>query len=118
MTYSCNDFSEDVCRCLIDSAVVEPEAFSDADIAVQADLAIAGIIGAAQAARAARFISTVLASSRARHEETLADALRLADAIANQCTLILAPARAPFAEFVAALPGGTEWSRHLVVQPR
>ncbi|CAG9207805.1 hypothetical protein ABLT15_29805 [Paraburkholderia tropica] len=117
MTYSSNDFSEDIGRCLIDTDVVEAEVFSDADIGAQADLAIAGIIGASHAARAARFISTVLASPCARDDKTLADALRLADAIARQGKLVLPPAGKAFTGFVKGLPGGREWSKHVVLQP-
>ncbi|RQM45159.1 hypothetical protein EHZ19_24615 [Paraburkholderia bannensis] len=117
MTYSSNDFSEDIGRCLIDTDVVEAEVFSDADIGAQADLAIAGIIGASHAARAARFISTVLASPCARDDKTLADALRLADAIASRGRLVLPPTGKAFSSFVRGLPGGQEWSQHLVLQP-
>lgn len=117
MTYSSNDFSEDIGRCLIDSDVVEAAVFSDADIGAQADLAIAGIIGASHAARAARFISTVLASPCARNDKTLANALRLADAIARQGKLVLPPTGKAFTDFVKGLPGGREWSKHVVLQP-
>ncbi|WP_321871187.1 hypothetical protein [Paraburkholderia tropica] len=117
MSYSSNDFSEDIGRCLIDTDVVEAAVFSGADIGAQADLAIAGIIGASHAARAARFISSVLASPCAREDKTLADALRLADAIASQCRLVLPPTGKAFSSFVRGLPGGREWSQHLVLQP-
>ncbi|WP_430231644.1 hypothetical protein [Paraburkholderia tropica] len=117
MTYSSNDFSDDIGRCLIDTDVVEEAVFSDADIGAQADLAIAGIIGASHAARAARFISEVLASPSARDDKTLANALRLADAIASQCRLVLPSTCKAFTDFVRGLPDGREWSKHVVLQP-
>ncbi|WP_321817908.1 MULTISPECIES: hypothetical protein [unclassified Paraburkholderia] len=115
MTYTCSDFSMDIARCLIDAAVVEADAYADADIGAQADLAIAGIIDAGRSARAARFVSLVLKSSLATDTGTLADSLRLADAIAKDATLVLAPTRASFAAFIATLPGGADWSRYLTV---
>lgn len=56
MTYSCNDFSEDIVRCLVDANLVESCAVSDVDIGIQADLAIAAIVAAGQAAQAVRFV--------------------------------------------------------------
>ncbi|CAB3808857.1 hypothetical protein LMG28688_06864 [Paraburkholderia caffeinitolerans] len=119
MTYSSNDFSEDIVRCLVHAEVVEADAVSGVGIGQQADAAIAGIIAAGCATRAARFIALVLASDESRAaldatgEGAFADALRLAEAIAAQRTLELSPARAPFAVFVASLPCGNEWAKQI-----
>ncbi|MCX5545429.1 hypothetical protein M3A49_39405 [Paraburkholderia sp. CNPSo 3076] len=121
MTYSCNQFSEDIVRCLIDAEVVDADSLSDPDVGRQADVAIAGIVAAGQATRAARFISLVLASDESRAalaatgDGAFADALSLADAISSQCVLELPPARAMFAAFVAALPHGREWAKQMAL---
>jgi hypothetical protein len=119
MTYSCNDFSEDIVRCLVDADVVSAEAVSGADIGKQADIAIEGIIAAGRAARAACFIALVLANDNTRTalaatgESAFVDALNLANAIAAQRTLELPPTRATFAAFVATLPCGQEWAKQI-----
>lgn len=123
MTYSCNDFSEDIVRCLVDTHGVDDPAIHDPDIGVQADAAIAAITAAASAARAARFIATVIESQRSlvalaesHGAQTLADTLYLADAIAHGRTLELPPERAGFVAFVERLAHGTEWSQWLRVR--
>lgn len=123
MTYSSNDFSEDVVRCLVETKCVDDAAIYDREIGEQADAAIAAITAAGGARRAARFIALVieswqsldaLAASLGAH--TLADVLYLADAIATGCTLMLPPERVSFMAFVKSLPRGREWSKHLRVR--
>ncbi|WP_434667869.1 hypothetical protein P5W99_36290 [Paraburkholderia sp. A3BS-1L] len=107
MTYSCNDFSDDIVRCLVDADVVSAEAVSGADIGKQADIAIEGIIALVLANDNTR---TALAATG---EGAFADALNLANAIAAQHTLELPPTRATFAAFVATLPCGQEWAKQI-----
>lgn len=123
MTYSCNDFSEDVVRCLVETHGVDDAAIHDSDIGVQADAAIAAITAAGSARRAAKFITAVIESSQSLDAlaaslgaHTLADVLYLADAIATGCTLVLPPERASFVAFVKSLPRGREWSKQLRVR--
>lgn len=123
MTYSCNDFSEDIVRCLVETHGVADPAIHDPDIGVQADAVIAAITAAASAARAARFFATVIESQRSlvalagsHGAQTLADTLYLADAIARGRTLELPPERAGFVAFVERLAHGTEWSQWLHVR--
>lgn len=123
MTYSCNDFSEDVVRCLVETHGVEDAAIYDADIGVQADAAIAAITDAGGATSSARFIAAVIESWQSLDAlavglgaQTLADVLYLADAIATGRTLELAPERASFLAFVKSLPRNAEWSKWLRVR--
>ena len=122
MTYSSNDFSEDVVRCLVETHGVEDAAILDADLGAQADAAIAAITSAGGARSAARLIAAVIESWRSLDElarslgaHTLADVLYLANAIATGSTLILPPECDNFVAFVESLPGGSEWSKWLRV---
>jgi hypothetical protein len=123
MTYSCNDFSEDVVRCLVETHGVEDAAIHDADIGVQADAAIAAITAAGGARSAVRLIAAVIESWQSLDAlaaelgvQTLADVLYLADALATGCTLVLPPERASFVAFVKSLPRNAEWSKRLRVR--
>ncbi|WP_322048137.1 hypothetical protein [Paraburkholderia sp. J67] len=124
MTYSSNDFSEDIVRCLVDTHGVNDANIHNPDIGLQADAAIAAITAAAAAARIARFIATVIESQRSldalaktRGAQVFADTLYLADAIATGCTLEIPPEHASFVGFFERLPRGREWTSHLRVRP-
>jgi hypothetical protein len=123
MTYSCNDFSEDVVRCLVETHGVEDAAIHDADIGVQADAAIAAITAAGGARSAARLIAAVIESWQSLDAlaaelgaQTLADVLYLADAVATGSTLVLPLERASFVAFVENLPHSAEWSKWLRIR--
>ncbi|MEX3954021.1 hypothetical protein AB4Y45_45630 [Paraburkholderia sp. EG287A] len=119
VTYSCNQFSEDIVRCLIDAEVVDAVALSDHHMGRQADVAITCIVAAGQVTRAAPFISLVLASDESRAALAATGngafivALSLADAIASQRVLELPPARANFVAFIAAVPHGHECAKQI-----
>jgi hypothetical protein len=119
MTYSSYDFTGDVLRCLADTGALATEPTAD-DLGEQADAAIVAIIGLNTQARGARFIAEVLAhvASLGALKETFGEraieyTLYLSNAIATGGSLILPARRGDYADFVASLPTGREWTLHV-----